>query len=71
MKAFSDDLYYGNINPNDQEFQRGTVYAKALQIVFVSEEQLNKLLSGKEKEFNSAVGKVGCIFRGGQGKRRI
>ena len=50
MKAFLDDLYYGNINPNDQEFQRGTAYAKALQIVSASEEQLNELLLGKEKE---------------------
>lgn len=45
-----EELYYGNINPNEKQFLRGTDYAKALQTISNSEDKLSELLEGKEKK---------------------
>lgn len=58
VKSILDELYYGNINPNEEGFRRGTPYARALQIIADNEEKLNDLLAKEEKpllsEMNSA-----------------
>lgn len=50
MKSILDELYYGNINPNEEGFRRGTPYARALQIIADNEEKLNALLTEDEKK---------------------
>lgn len=47
---FLEDLYYGNIQPNDLPPYNSEKYQTALRIFAESEEELNKLLSGKERE---------------------
>ena len=50
MKAFLDDLYYGNINPNEQSFRRDTEFDRAMKALTSSEQQLTAILEGAQKE---------------------
>lgn len=50
MRRMIEELYFGNINPNEQQFIRDTDYDKAMHILSDNEEKLTLLLSGKEKE---------------------
>lgn len=53
---FIEELYYGNIRPNDKGFVRGTQYEKAIKIFCNNEQKLSEELSGKElKLFNEFV----------------
>ena len=50
MRKVLEDLYLGNIVPNEKAFVRGTTFAKALAIIEKNETHLNTALEGKEKE---------------------
>lgn len=49
MRRMLEELYFGNINPNERQFLRGTDYDKALNTFSSSENKLTELLTGKEK----------------------
>ena len=49
MRRILEELYFGNINPNERHFLRGTDYDKALSTFSRSEDKLTELLDGKEK----------------------
>ncbi len=56
MVGFIDELYYGNINPNEKRYNFSTEYAKAVRMFCENEEKLANLLSGdKLKLFNNLV----------------
>lgn len=42
-----EELYYGNINPNEKCYDGHTDYAKAMRRFCNSENELNKMLKGK------------------------
>lgn len=50
MRKILEELYFGNINPNEQQFIRGTEFEKAMRIFSDSENKLTELLDGKEKK---------------------
>lgn len=53
---FIEELYYGNIKPIEKRFERGTQYAKALELFSRNEDKLTKALSGNNlKLFNELV----------------
>lgn len=53
---FIEELYYGNIRPNEKQFRRETQYAKAVEVFCENEDKLTKSLSGDElKSFNNVV----------------
>ena len=41
---FIEELYYGNINPNQKTFEKGTQFAKALKLFCESESKLTESL---------------------------
>lgn len=49
MRKMLEELYYGNINPNDKQFIRGTGYDGAMHMLSENEDKLTELLEGKEK----------------------
>lgn len=53
---FIEELYYGNINPNQKTFEKGTQFAKALKLFCESESKLTEALTGENlKLFNDMV----------------
>ena len=50
MRNMLEELYFGNINPNDQSFIRDSSYGKAVQTMSENEDKLTELLDGKEKK---------------------
>jgi len=44
-----EEIYLGNINPNEKKFIRGTRFHRAMQTVGYNENKLTELLDGKEK----------------------
>jgi len=53
---FIEELYYGNINPNEKRYKKATPYDKALSIFTANEEKLKEALSGEHlKLFNELV----------------
>lgn len=44
---FIEELYYGNINPDQKRFEKGTQFAKALELFCENESQLTETLSGE------------------------
>ena len=44
---FIEELYYGNINPNEKRYDGHTDYAKAMRKFCNNENELNKMLKGK------------------------
>jgi len=38
MRRMLEELYYGNINPNDKQFIRSTQFAKAMNVLSGNEE---------------------------------
>ena len=50
MRRILEELYFGNISPNDKQFIGGTDYDKAVHILSENEEKLTFLLDGKEKK---------------------
>ena len=53
---FIEELYYGNINPNEKRYKKDTPYDKALSIFTANEDKLKEVLSGEHlKLFNELV----------------
>ena len=53
---FIEELYYGNINPNEKRFDRDTQYAKALERFCKNKDKLTESLEGDNlKLFNELV----------------
>ena len=53
---FIEELYYGNINPNEKRYKKATPYDKALSIFIANEDKLKEALSGEHfKLFNELV----------------
>ena len=50
MRRMLEELYFGNISPNDQCFIRDSKYGKAVHTMSENEDKLTELLEGKEKE---------------------
>ena len=44
---FIDELYYGNIDPNEKRYDKDTHYAKTMRKFCDSENELGKMLKGK------------------------
>ena len=44
---FIEELYYGNINPNEKRYKKATPYDKALSIFTTNEDKLKEALSGE------------------------
>lgn len=62
MRKILEELYFGNINPNEQQFIRGTEFEKAMRSLSDSENKLTDLLDGKEKKlFLDLVNAQGII----------
>ena len=54
--SFLDELYYGNINPNEKRYKKATPYDKALSVFTANEDKLKEALSGEHlKLFNELV----------------
>ena len=54
--SFLDDLYYGNINPNENRNRRPLPYEKAVRPISDIESKLSKKLNGENlKLFNELV----------------
>ena len=49
MRDTLENLYFGNITPNDQTVRSGTALKRAMEQSAELEEQLTALLEGKEK----------------------
>ena len=47
---FIEELYYGNINPNEKRYDGHTDYAKAMRRFCNSENELNKMLKEIERK---------------------
>ena len=53
---FIEELYYGNINPNEKHCKKANPYEKALSIFIGNEDKLKEALSGEHfKLFNELV----------------
>ena len=53
---FIEELYYGNINPNEKRYKKTTPYDKALNTFTINEDKLKDALSGEHlKLFNDLV----------------
>jgi len=50
MQRMLEELFFGNINPNEKQFIRNSEYAKNMKIISDNEEKLTLLLAGKEKD---------------------
>ncbi len=56
MKNFIEELYYGNINPNEKKFVRNTQYSKALETMSkIESEVLDRFSDGDKKPFNDMI----------------
>ncbi len=64
---FIEELYYGNINPNEKRRNKGSRYAKAIDTVAENEEKLTAALSDDKLkmfiELVNAFDDVGAIDR--------
>lgn len=49
MSNVLEELYFGNINPNEKQFVQNSDYDKAIQIIAANEDRLTESLAGKEK----------------------
>ena len=45
---FIEELYYGNINPNEKCYKKATPYDKALSILTANEDKLKETLSEEQ-----------------------
>lgn len=50
MRKMLEELYYGNINPNERQFIRNTDFERAMRILSENEDKLTEMLDGKEKK---------------------
>ena len=54
MRDTLEDLYFGNITPNDQVVKSGTALKKAMEQSAECEEKLTALLEDKEKTYENS-----------------
>lgn len=47
---FIEELYYGNIQPNQKQYNTNSQYAKNMRQFCICENKLNELLEGKEEK---------------------
>ena len=47
---FIEELYFGNINPNEKRFEKDTQFAKALERFCENESKLTETLTGENLE---------------------
>lgn len=45
-----EDLYYGNINPCEREFKKGSTYSQLLGYIVRHQQDLQKRMNDEEKE---------------------
>lgn len=50
MRKMLEELFYGNINPNERQFIRNTDFDRAMRTLSENEDKLTELLDGKEKK---------------------
>ncbi|MDD5016871.1 MAG: hypothetical protein PHO15_02075 [Eubacteriales bacterium] len=50
MTSILEDLYYGNIRPNEVGFSKDSPYAKKLNELVNCQEKLNRVLEGSDME---------------------
>ena len=50
MRKMLEELFYGNINPNERQFIRNTDFDRAMRTISENEDNLTELLDGKEKK---------------------
>ena len=50
MRRILEEFWYGNINPQDKQFNRGTKYDEAVRLLSKNEEKLIAMLDEKEKD---------------------
>ncbi|MDD2294446.1 MAG: hypothetical protein PHC36_00065 [Eubacteriales bacterium] len=50
MRRMLEELYYGNISPNNKQFIRDTQFDKAMLVLSENEAKLTGLLEGQEKK---------------------
>lgn len=50
MRRMLEELYFGNLNPNNHSYVRDSGYGKAVRTISENEEKLTELLEGKEKK---------------------
>ena len=55
MRKMLEELFYGNIRPNEQSLDRNSELREAVQIYSESEDKLAELLEGKEKKLLLAL----------------
>lgn len=49
MRKILEELFFGNINPNEKQFKRNSEYADYMNTISTNEEKITVLLSEKEK----------------------
>jgi hypothetical protein len=49
VNSILEELFFGNINPNEKQFVRNSDYDKAMQTISENEDRLTELLTDKEK----------------------
>ena len=66
MRDMLENLYFGNITPNDQNVRSGTALKKAMEQSAECEEKLTALLEDKEKtlllQLNNAENEIGSTM---------
>ena len=50
MRRMIEELYFGNLNPNEKQFDRNSEYAETMKTISENEEKLTLLLYGREKQ---------------------
>ena len=50
MRRILEELWHGNISPQDKQVNRGTKFDDSLKMMCKNEDKLNSMLEGREKE---------------------
>lgn len=58
MDSILEELYYGNINPSEKQFDRNSDYAKCIKIIADNEESLTASLCDEENHLFSELMKA-------------
>ena len=60
-----EDLYYGNISPNERYIKQGSKVEKLVKLICKNEDELNNSLTEKQKEtfekFKDVTSELSCI----------
>lgn len=55
MRKILEELYYGNINPNEMKFERSSAFEGALKQALANAERVRKALSGRCEPLNGLL----------------